>query len=66
MFNNNNMTQMSCNFIEQSKIRTIYCEERRNKMATKAISPHLPVVTFGPGPADFQKRPASFQKSWWS
>jgi hypothetical protein len=37
------MTQMSCNFIEQSKIRTVYCKERGNKMATLAISSPTPV-----------------------
>ncbi len=39
MFSINNMAQMSCNSIEQSKIRTIYSKERRNKMPTQAIPP---------------------------
>ncbi len=42
MFCINNMTQMSCNFIEQSKIRTIYCKEWRNNMATQATKPSPP------------------------
>jgi hypothetical protein len=37
MFYIKNMTQMSCNFEDQSKIRTIYCKERRNKIVTQAI-----------------------------
>jgi hypothetical protein len=50
-----NMTQMSCNFTEQNKIRTIYCEERRNKMATQAIPP--PPPTSGQNPLIFRKSP---------
>jgi hypothetical protein len=44
MFSINNMIQMSCNFIEQSQVRTVYCKERENKMATQAISFPTPVA----------------------
>jgi hypothetical protein len=38
------------------KRRTIYCEERGNKMAAQTIPPpQPPVATLGPGPKSFQK-----------
>jgi hypothetical protein len=39
----------------KAKRRTIYWEERGNKMATLSIPPPLPVATLGPGPTSFQK-----------
>jgi hypothetical protein len=47
----------------KAKRRTIYCEERGNKMATQVIPPHPPVATLGPEPANFQKNPWIYGKT---
>jgi hypothetical protein len=47
----------------KAKRRTTYCEERGNKIATKAISPPNPQWRLW-GPMSFQRKPADLWKKW--